>query len=677
MTCQEILKQLNPEQGEAVSTTEGPVLVLAGAGTGKTRVITFRIAYMLSRGIPAESILGMTFTNKAAREMKERLAQLVDPKLAERVTLGTFHSFCGKLLRREIKKLGYLPNFTIADESDQLGIFKQAAGEAGCGSDFPFSAAFNIMSGWKNRLITPEKARKMAGNQFEVMAGAAYGKYQELLELQNLVDFDDMLMLTWRIFKEYPEVLEKYRERYRYLMVDEYQDTNGAQFTLVKMLAGERCNLCVVGDDDQSIYSWRGADVGNILDFPKIFKGTKVVKLEQNYRSCNAILNAANAVISQGGDSRRHTKQLWSALGEGRTPEIITLNNGEDEADFIARLIEQRKRERNCSYSDFAILYRSNQLSRQLEQTLRGANVPYRMVGGQQFFQRREIKDALAYLKLMSNPLDDQSLLRLLSSPPRGIGAKAVSDLKSYRLEGRGSMFEALNSGEFRAKLSRPAAKGAEELMSVFARFKPLFEQPGGLSGKCAEFLKETGYIPGLQKIYKDIDDAVKRRDNVDEFISAISQFELKRGDPATLTEYLEACSLLEESEREDEADEEKDAVTLTTVHAAKGLEYPIVFVIAMEHGIFPHERALDEGGADEERRLFYVAVTRAKEELYLLRTRMRMVRGVMHPSRPSGFLGMIDGEFAKSQTPDDLLKTVDRDTLAAKFAELYEFMKS
>ena len=677
MTCKEILKQLNPEQGEAVSTTEGPVLVLAGAGTGKTRVITFRIAYMLSRGIPAESILGMTFTNKAAREMKERLAQLVDPKLAERVTLGTFHSFCGKLLRREIKKLGYLPNFTIADESDQLGIFKQAAGEAGCGSDFPFSVAFNIMSGWKNRLITPKKARNMAKNQFEVMTGAAYEIYQELLELQNLVDFDDMLMLTWRVFKEYPEVLEKYRERYRYLLVDEYQDTNGAQFTLVKMLAGERRNLCVVGDDDQSIYSWRGADVGNILDFPKIFKGTKVVKLEQNYRSCSAILNAANAVISQGGDSRRHTKQLWSALGEGRTPEIITLNTGEAEADFIVRLIEQRKRERNCSYSDFAILYRSNQLSRQLEQTLRGANIPYRMVGGQQFFQRREIKDALAYLKLMSNPLDDQSLLRLLSSPPRGIGAKAVSDLKSYRLEGRGSMFEALNSEEFRAKLSRPAAKGAEELMSVFARFKPLFEQPGGLSGKCAEFLKETGYVSGLQKIYKDINDAVKRRDNVDEFISAISQFELKRREPATLTEYLEACSLLEESEREDEADEEKDAVTLTTVHAAKGLEYPIVFVIAMEHGIFPHERALDEGGADEERRLFYVAVTRAKEELYLLRTRMRMVRGVMHPSRPSGFLGMIDGEFAKSQTPDDLLKTVDSDTLAAKFAALYEYMKS
>lgn len=677
MTCEEILKQLNPEQGEAVSTTEGPVLVLAGAGTGKTRVITFRIAYMLSKGIPAESILGMTFTNKAAREMKERLAQLVSPKLAERVTLGTFHSFCGKLLRKEIKRLGYMPNFTIADESDQLGIFKQAAGEAGCGSDFPFSAAFNIMSGWKNRLVSPREARNSAENQFEVMAGAAYEKYQELLELQNLVDFDDMLMLTYRIFKEYPEVLKKYQERYRYLMVDEYQDTNGAQFTLVKMLAGESCNLCVVGDDDQSIYSWRGADVGNILDFPDLFPGTKVVKLEQNYRSCSAILDAANAVISQGGDSRRHTKKLWSALGQGKVPEIITLDNGESEADFIARLIEQLRRERNCSYNDFAILYRSNQLSRQLEQTLRGAQVPYRMVGGQQFFQRREIKDALAYLRLISNPYDDQSLLRLLTAPPRGIGAKAVSEMKQYRVEGRGSMFEALCSEDFRSTLSKPAAKGAEELVAVFQRFKTLFETPGNLSGKCAEFLKETGYVAGLQKIYKDIEDARKRRDNIDEFISAIAQFESKREEPATLSDYLEACSLLEESEREEDEENASDAVTLTTVHAAKGLEYPVVFVIAMEHGIFPHERALDEGGADEEKRLFYVAVTRAKEELYLLRTRMRMVRGVMHPSRPSGFLSMIDGKFATTQTPESVLKTVDADRLAAKFAELYALLDS
>ena len=677
MTCEEILKQLNPEQGEAVSTTEGPVLVLAGAGTGKTRVITFRIAYMLSKGIPPESILGMTFTNKAAKEMRERLAQLVSPALAEKVTLGTFHSFCGKLLRREIKRLGYMPNFTIADESDQMGIFKQAAGEIGCSGDFPYSAAFALMNRWKNQLVMPRDARDRAENQFEVTSGAIYEKYQELLELQNLVDFDDMLMLTWRIFKEFPEVLDKYRERFRYLMVDEYQDTNGAQFALVKMLAGESCNLCVVGDDDQSIYSWRGADVGNILDFPELFPGTKVVKLEQNYRSCGAILNAANAVIARGGDARRHTKTLWSALGDGKTPEIISLPDGENEADFISRVIEQRRRERDCTYNDFAILYRSNQLSRQLEQTLRAAQIPYRMVGGQQFFQRREIKDALAYMRVMSNPCDDQSLLRVLSSPPRGIGAKAIAEMKKFRSEGRGSMFDALSSEDFRKSLSKPAAKGAEELMTVFRRYKTLFEQPGGLSGKCAQFLRDAGYVGGLQKVYKDIADAVKRRDNVDEFISAIAQFESKREEPTSLSDYLEACSLLEESEKEDEKETVTDAVTLTTIHAAKGLEYPVVFVIAMENGIFPHERALEEGGADEEKRLFYVAVTRAKEELYLSRTRMRLVRGVMRPAQPSPFLAMIDGEFANTVEPEDILKTADKKTMSDKFAELYALLDS
>ena len=299
------------------------------------------------------------------------------------------------------------------------------------------------------------------------------------------------------------------------------------------------------------------------------------------------------------------------------------------------------------------------------------------MVGGQQFFQRREIKDALAYLRLMSNPQDDQSLLRVLSSPPRGIGAKAISAMKQYRLEGRGSMFEALCDEELLKKFSSPAAKGAAELVSVYDRFKQVFETPGGLSGKCAEFLKETGYISGLQKIYKDLDDAIKRRDNVDEFISAISQFENKRGEPATLSDYLEACSLLEESEREDEQENAPDAVTLTTVHAAKGLEYPIVFIIAMENGIFPHERAVEEGGTDEEKRLFYVAVTRAKEELYLLRTRSRLIRGVMHPSRPSPFLSMIDGKFAETREQGELLKAVDSKTLAAKFEELYDFLNS
>ena len=590
--------------------------------------------------------------------------------------MGTFHSFCGRLLRREIGKIGYTPNFTIADESDQQGIFKQAAGNVGCSTAFPLSAAFSQMNRWKNQLITPKEARDRAANDFEVLAGCIYEEYQQLLEMQNLVDFDDMLMLTYQIFKQHPEVLAKYQERYCYLMVDEYQDTNAAQFALVKLLAGERCNLCVVGDDDQSIYSWRGADVGNILDFPELFPGAKVVKLEQNYRSCSAILEAANAVICEGS-SRRHGKRLWSDLGEGRTPEVVVLDNGEAEADFAANLIEQRRRELNCDYRSFAILYRSNQLSRQLEQSLRRSGIPYRMFGGQQFFQRREIKDALAYLRVLANPCDDQSMLRLLVAPPRGLGAKAIGELKSYTATNHCSLFKTLSSPEFRKTLTKSAAAGADELMTVMLAYQKEFAQPGNLAVKCAALLKDVGYVSGLQRIYKDIEDATKRRDNVDEFISAIAQFEQKCQESISLTDYLESCALMEENERENEAETDPDAVTLTTVHAAKGLEFPVVLNIAMEQGIFPHERALSENGYDEEKRLFYVAITRAKKELYLLRARYRMHRGVNKPSHPSVFLPLLGEKFAISRQAEDLIKVVDEDRMAAKFAELYNLLKS
>ena len=675
MTCEEILASLNPEQAQAAGTINGPVLVLAGAGTGKTRVITYRIAYMLASGIAPENILGMTFTNKAAKEMRERLEKLVNPESAKKVTLGTFHSFCGRLLRKYIQHLGYLPGFTIADESDQLGVFKQAGGMLGLEKDnFPFSAAFARMSNWKNRLMTPAEARSSAETEFDILAAQIYEKYQELLELQNLVDFDDMLLLTWQLFDKHPAILEACREKYRYILVDEYQDTNAAQFALVKMLAGETCNLCVVGDDDQSIYSWRGADVGNILDFPDIFPGAKVIKLEQNYRSCSCILKAANVVVASG-NARRHTKKLWSAQGEGTPPEIVVLDNGEAEADYVARMIEQLRRSRNCSYRDFAILYRSNQLSRQLEQTLRSAGVPHRLFGGQQFFQRREIKDALAYLRLFVNPHDDQSLLRVLASPPRGIGAKAIEVLKQRRQQDHIPMFKTLCSPEFQKTLSKTGAAGAAELAEVYARFSERFSQGGAISGKVADFLTECGYVNGLQRIYKDIQDATKRRDNIDEFISAVAQFEAKCSEPITLSEYLEACSLMEENDRDEDPD--ADAVTLSTIHASKGLEFPVVFVIAMEKGIFPHERAVEEGAGDEEQRLFYVAVTRAKEELYLLRARARMQRGITRPVQASPFLSLLPDDVAHRSEPDELLQSAPIEDVLKKFEEFYKLLKN
>ncbi len=675
MSKDPILSCLNPEQAAAAGTIDGPVLVLAGAGTGKTRVITYRIAYMLRSGIPPEQILGMTFTNKAAREMRERLASLVDAAVARRVTLGTFHSFCIRILRREIAKLGYLPAFTIADDSDQQGLLKQAAGALGCAQgEFPLSTVQAMISGWKNRLIQPEEARRSADTTFESVAAQIYEEYQLLLEMQNSLDFDDMLMLVYRLFTEHPDVLERYRDHYRYLLIDEYQDTNAAQFTIVKQLAGDRRNLCVVGDDDQSIYSWRGADISNILGFPEQFPGAKVVKLEQNYRSTARILNAANAVI--GLNEKRHEKRLWSDLGEGEPVRVVTLENGETEAEFIGNMIQQLKEQQpELNYRDFAILYRSNHLSRQLEQTLRRQGVPYRLVGGQEFFKRREIKDAVAYLKLLVNPRDDQSLLRILGTPPRGLAQKAVDALKLHRKTKHRAMFELLGEEEFRKELTPKAAEAAAEFAAVCGKYRKEFEEPGNLAGKITAYLREIGYTDGLQRIYKDLKDAMKRRENLDEFINAIAQYETRQAEPATLLAYLENLALLEENDRVEEDSPDADAVTLTTVHASKGLEFPVVFVIAMERNIFPHERALEEGSADEELRLFYVAITRARRQLYLLRAKERMQRGISKPALPSPFLACLTEDLAEHPAPDELVKPASDDAVRAAFANIFRIL--
>ena len=670
MTKEEILKCLNPEQAQAASTISGPVLVLAGAGTGKTRVITYRIAYMLESGVPGSAILGLTFTNKAAREMRERLASLVGEETAKEVTLGTFHSFCGRILRREITRLGYLASYTIADESDQQGIFKQACGRLGLtGEDFPATETFAKISFWKNHLVFPDDAHSQAESSFESMAANVYEEYQAMLEEQNQIDFDDMLLLTWKIFRDFPDVLEKCRETYRYLLVDEYQDTNSAQYAILRQLGGDKPNICAVGDDDQSIYSWRGADVGNILDFPDHFPGAKVVKLEQNYRSTGAILNAANAVISSGG-ARRHGKKLWSSLGAGELPKCVAFGTPEEEAVGICDVIRQKMSDDpDLHYQDFAILYRSNMLSRQLEQVFRREGIPYRMFGGQPFFQRQEIRDSLAYLRLVVNPNDDQSLLRILSSPPRGLGGKVATLLKERRAATHKSMLSGFTDEAFLAQLTPAARSSCRHLSGVLDEARKSFSAPGELSAKAVELLEKCGYLDGLQRIYKDIDDARRRRENIDEFITALSQFEAANPGAATLADYLDGCLLLEEKDKDSE--DELDAVTFSTVHAAKGLEFPIVFVIAMEQGIFPHERAIEEGSADEEKRLFYVAVTRAKKELYLFRSVRRMYRGVSRPARSSPFLHLL-GKAAENQMPDEVIRKATQDEILAMFEAVY-----
>ena len=677
MQPDEILAGLNPEQRRAASTVEGPVLVLAGAGTGKTRVITYRIAYMLASGIAPEHILGMTFTNKAAAEMKERLAELCGAEAAAKVTLGTFHAFAGRLLRSEIKVFGFLPNFTIADDSDQKSLIKQAAAACGITRDevnVPYAA--NYISRCKNAMLSPEEAMQCATTADAVYA-EIYNKYQTQLLLQNMLDFDDMLFYAHRLLRDYPEVRERCQERYQYLLVDEYQDTNAVQFEMIKLLAGERQNLCVVGDDDQSIYGWRGADAGNILKFTDHFPRARQqeIKLEQNYRSTNNILKAANAAIA-GGYARKE-KNLWSDFGDGELITVAGCENAEGEADFIASYITQFLDEhREYKYSDCAILYRSNYLSRQLEQTLRTRSIPYQLVGGQEFYQRSEVKDAVSYLRLAANPREDQALLRILGNPPRGLGSKAVEKLKEMRLNGTKSMLEALGSEEFQSVCSAKGKAAAQALFDTVKKYRGLFNVPGELAAKTKAYLFETGFLDGLQKVYKDIEDATKRRENVDEFINAVAQFESRQSEEPTLQDFLEKFALLEENDRTADESENGDGVILSTIHASKGLEFPLVFLVAMERKIFPNERALEEDSLDEELRLFYVALTRAKRYLVISYARERFRYGKTERAIPSDFLYRLPEDLTDQGDDYEFIQSMSTEDINEGFAKIFELLK-
>lgn len=675
MTAEEILSSLNPEQAEAVSTLDGALLVLAGAGTGKTRVITCRIAYMLQKGVIPETILGMTFTNKAAAEMRERLAALAGEEKARAVTLGTFHSFCVKLLRAEIGRLGYLPGFTIADEADQQGLVKQAAGVLGfTGENFPLAEMAGRIGRWKNRLVGPDEALDTAENTFDRDAARLYREYQSTLERQNTIDFDDMLYLAYRVLDEFPEALEKYRSRYHYILIDEYQDTNDAQFTLVKMLAETSGNICAVGDDDQSIYSWRGANVSLILDFERFFPGAKIIKLEQNYRCSENILAAANAVIAS--NARRHGKKLWSALGKGDLVTVVECAGGDSEAELVCSLIRQEKSDRpDLKYSDFAVLYRSNHLSREIEMAMRRSELPMRLVGGQEFFKRKEVRDAASYLKILLNPRDDQSLLRILATPPRGLADKAVSELKRFRREKNRPMSELLLDSDLLGALTPKAAASARELGECFRRHREIFREKGRVAERVRGYLEAVGYLGGLQKIYRDMKDTEKRRDNVFEFINSAADFE-RRNPDCGLEDFMESFALLEENDRTEDRSKDGDAVTLSTVHAAKGLEYKVVIVVALEKGIFPNERALEEGSGDEELRLFYVAITRAKEKLFLLRARERMVRGMRSTQLPSPFLRLLNGGMCESAEPHELIKEATDEQKREAFADIFAMLR-
>ncbi|OGV55727.1 MAG: hypothetical protein A2017_03335 [Lentisphaerae bacterium GWF2_44_16] len=670
-----ILEQLNPEQREAAKTIKGPVLVLAGAGTGKTRVITYRIAYMLRHGIPPENILGMTFTNKAAREMKERLASLVSENDAAKVTLGTFHSFCARLLRKEIRIMGFTPNFTIADDSDQAGIIKQAQAELGLSKreEIPVERVLWFIGNAKDNLRTPRMAKNAADMDFDVLASAVYERYQQILENQNMLDFDDLLFFVYRMWNENPEILKKYQNIYKYILVDEYQDTNMVQFEMLRMLAGNAMNICAVGDDDQSIYGWRGAKVENIIRFPEHFPNTKLIKLEQNYRSTNKILGSANKIISC--NPGRYEKSLWSNQGEGENLKVLQLRGEEEEAAFIADAISEVVSTQDIDYNDIAILYRSNHLSRLIEQSLRKSQIPYKLVGGQEFFKRKEIRDAAAYLKIIVNPKDDQSLLRILGVPSRGLGDKVVESLKVLQRSVFLSFTELLSEKAFLEKLSSKARDAASAFSNCINKYREIFSRPGDLYQNVNDYLLEVGYLNGLLKIYKDRKEAEKRQENVCEFINAIAQYEQRYQGKPYLFEFLESFALLDENDKTEEEENSGNAVILTTVHAAKGLEFPYVFIIGMEHNIFPHERSIKEGSTEEELRLFYVALTRAKNNLTITHSGSRMRYGTPSSQRPSVFLSYLPEENVDKIEQSQFFKPVDKKDLAEGFKNIFNIL--
>jgi superfamily I DNA/RNA helicase len=640
---------LNPEQRTAVVTHSGPVLILAGAGTGKTRVITHRIASMVQKGIPPGNILAVTFTNKAAKEMQSRVRELLPkPKTrqdsgekiekgSDRPTICTFHSLCVRILRMHIEKLGYKKNFVIFDESDQLGaVRKILSAISGKGPNSDPAAVLSLLSQFRNG---GSRAAAFQDPNVSALAEHVSIRYESALRACNAVDFDDLILLTLRLFREHEDALEACRARYRYVMVDEYQDTNAAQFELVNRLTQVSRNLCVVGDDDQSIYGWRGAEIANLLDLEKHFPEVKVVKLEQNYRSTNIILRAANKVIAN--NTRRRGKQLWSSKGDGAKIQLQCFTNDEEEARVVVENLEYDRIARRIPWTQQAILFRTNLQARPIETALRKAKVRYRLIGGQSFFDRREIRDFFAYMRVFINPHDDVSLLRIANTPARGLSDVTMERILGASQERNCSVFAVMRHTDVQSGFQ--ARTG--EAIRTFLRFieetrQPLESNETLKLGSWAEaWLETTGYVAELTRQEKNAEAAENRIRNLREIISNLdAELEDARGGTPLdrLTEYLEKVTL--DNDRGEE-DEKTDGVTLITLHAAKGLEFPHVQIVGLEDGLLPHSRSKVEGTMDEERRLFYVGITRAQETLRLSHCAARKKYGQLLPCHPSPFL--------------------------------------
>jgi DNA helicase II / ATP-dependent DNA helicase PcrA len=640
------LSTLNPPQRDAVTRTAGPLLVLAGAGSGKTRVITHRIVYLLGMGIPPEAIAALTFTNKAAAEMRERVGHLLgDRARAARLTMGTFHSLGLEILRAEHKALGLPRGFVIYDGADQLGCIRELLRHVDVGGRrFDAKAILARISLAKNGFVAPGELRCAEGDEYDEIAAELYPRYQEALRAYAAVDFDDLLTETVRLLDADERVRDRWRQKFRYVMVDEYQDTNRAQLLLVKHLVSDHGNLCVVGDDDQSIYSWRGADPRNILAFESMFPGAHVVKLEQNYRSTPTILAAANAVIANNAE--RHDKRLWSERAAGEPVQVAVALDAVEEARFVAREIERLHGDGVRPWRHFAVLYRSNVQTKVLEEELRALRVPYIMYGGQQFFERKEVKDLLAYLRLALNPRDEIALRRIINYPARGIGATTVERLASWAQQRAKPMWSALTgAGELEL---RPAARDAiASLVAIVGRLSDALEG-GGVVAAARQLIDDVGLVDDIRAASPSVTAAQRRLDNIESLMRSLERHEQRKPGRGPLLEYLRMLSL---SGPDDEGSADPgDKVVLTTLHGAKGLEFPVVFLVGLEEEILPHARTLmphvtdvndPDHAADvsEERRLAYVGITRAQHTLYLTRSAFRRARGRSAPRTPSRFL--------------------------------------
>ena len=649
----QLLDKMNPQQKEAILTTEGPLLVMAGAGSGKTRVLTHRIAYLMSeKQVSPYNILAITFTNKAAREMKERVEKLIGER-GKDVWISTFHSMCVRILRRDIDLIGYDLNFGILDDADQLSVIKTVMEDLNLDPERQSPKYFlSQISNAKNELKTPSDLNKEFENEDVIRV---YEKYQQTLFKNNRVDFDDLLMLTVHLFEKHPEVLSFYQNKFQYIHIDEYQDTNHAQYKIVTLLAEKFRNICVVGDSDQSIYSWRGANIENILSFESDYPDASVVLLEQNYRSKQMILNAANDVIKN--NSGRRDKQLWSDRGEGEAIEYHRASDGDVEANYIADKIASMRRDA-YDYHDFAVLYRTNSQSRAIEQALLRQNIPYRLVGGQSYFKRKEIKDLMAYLRLICNPDDDLSFVRVVNEPKRGIGAASIDKLSHFAAESELSLMSSIQDAT--GVVAKATLNKLMDFKTMIYMLRAQIEDHS-LASFIDLVLSQTGYLEMLEN--ENTIEADSRIDNLGEFKSMATQFEdvdldeilaeeeseERADDLPTMTKLiilLNDLMLQTDTETEEEANESK--VTLMTIHAAKGLEFPVVFICGFEDGIFPLRSAIEQGADDleEERRLAYVAITRAEDLLFITNAQSRYQYGMRSANPESMFIREISETY-------------------------------